>query len=26
VVVTHDPGIAARMDRQLTLVDGRLSA
>ena len=25
VVVTHDPGIAARMDRQLTLVDGRLS-
>ena len=26
VVVTHDPGIAARMDRQLTLVDGKLSA
>jgi len=26
VVVTHDPGIASRMDRQLTLVDGRLSA
>ena len=26
VVVTHDQGIAARMDRQLTLVDGRLSA
>ena len=26
VVVTHDPGVAARMDRQLTLVDGRLSA
>ena len=25
VVVTHDPGVAARMDRQLTLVDGRLS-
>ena len=25
VVVTHDPGIAARMDRRLTLVDGRLS-
>ena len=26
VVVTHDPGIAARMDRRLALVDGRLSA
>lgn len=26
VVVTHDPEIAARMDRQLTLVDGKLSA
>jgi lipoprotein-releasing system ATP-binding protein len=25
VVVTHDPGIAARMDRQLTLTDGKLS-
>ena len=25
IVVTHDPGIAARMDRQLTLADGRLS-
>ena len=24
VVVTHDPSVAARMDRQLTLVDGRL--
>ena len=24
VVVTHDPAIAARMDRQLTLVNGRL--
>ena len=26
VVVTHDPGIATRMDRELTLVDGKLSA
>jgi lipoprotein-releasing system ATP-binding protein len=26
VVVTHDPGIAARMDRQMTLTDGRLEA
>lgn len=25
VVVTHDPGIAARMGRQLTLTDGKLS-
>ena len=25
VVVTHDPGIAARMDRQLTLASGRLA-
>jgi len=24
VVVTHDPGIAQRMDRQLTLLSGRL--
>jgi len=24
VVVTHDPGIANRMDRQLTLLSGRL--
>ena len=24
VVVTHDPAIAARMDRQLTLVNGQL--
>ena len=24
VVVTHDPGIASRMDRQLSLTDGRL--
>jgi len=24
VVVTHDPGIATRMDRQLSLTDGRL--
>ena len=24
VVVTHDPGIASRMDRQLNLTDGRL--
>ena len=26
VVVTHDPAIAQRMDRQLTLADGRLEA
>ena len=26
VVVTHDPGIAARMDRQMTLTEGRLEA
>jgi len=26
VVVTHDPGIAARMERILTLTDGRLNA
>ena len=26
VVVTHDPGIAQRMDRQLTLANGRLEA
>ena len=26
VVVTHDPGIAARMERVLTLADGRLDA
>jgi lipoprotein-releasing system ATP-binding protein len=26
VVVTHDPGIAARMERVLTLTDGRLQA
>ena len=26
VVVTHDPRIAARMDRQLTLTEGRLEA
>jgi predicted ABC-type transport system involved in lysophospholipase L1 biosynthesis ATPase subunit len=24
VVVTHEPGIAARMDRQLVLTSGRL--
>ena len=24
VVVTHDPAIAARMDRTLSLIDGRL--
>ena len=26
IVVTHDPGIAARMDRQMTLTEGRLEA
>ena len=26
VVVTHDPGIAARMDQQMTLTEGRLEA
>jgi ABC-type lipoprotein export system ATPase subunit len=26
VVVTHDPGIAARMERILSLTDGRLHA
>jgi lipoprotein-releasing system ATP-binding protein len=26
VVVTHDPGIAARMNRTMTLDDGRLTA
>ena len=26
VIVTHDPGIAAHMDRELTLADGRLQA
>ena len=26
VVVTHDPAIAQRMDRQLTLANGRLEA
>jgi lipoprotein-releasing system ATP-binding protein len=24
IIVTHDPAIAARMDRTLTLADGRL--
>jgi lipoprotein-releasing system ATP-binding protein len=24
VVVTHDPAIAARMDRQVNLIDGQL--